>query len=201
MPRALATNSHTFVDYTAADDLEEVFAQLQGEVMTETRRCRVQLSPVRHITMSVGDLLIDEAGHLFAVMPVGFKRVRPAPSSPVLSSPCISWHWVWNGHQNGLSCSNTTRRSWVLLSPCGSEPTLTGLPVTRWCPTPSPWLKRCQGDRTRPLPTMTAAFASLPGAKSWCEQQVLDVLAEPRTVLRLRRTLGVCSRLFGRSWL
>ena len=77
IPRALATNSHTFVDYTTAMDLEEVFAQFQGEVMTETRRCRVQLSPVRHTSISVGDLLIDEAGHLFAVMPVGFKRVRP----------------------------------------------------------------------------------------------------------------------------
>ena len=44
--------------------------------MTETRRCRVQLSPVRHTSMSVGDLLIDEAGHCFAVMPVGFQKVR-----------------------------------------------------------------------------------------------------------------------------
>lgn len=78
MPRALGANSHTFVDYTTAMDLEEVFAQFQAEVMTETRRCRVQLSPVLHTSMSVGDLLIDEAGHLFAVMPVGFKRVRLA---------------------------------------------------------------------------------------------------------------------------
>lgn len=77
MPRALGANSHTFVDYTTAMNLEEVFTQFQAEVMTETRRCRVQLSPVRHTSMSVGDLLIDEAGHLFAVMPVGFKRVRP----------------------------------------------------------------------------------------------------------------------------
>lgn len=26
--------------------------------------------------MSVGDLLIDETGHCFAVMPVGFKRAK-----------------------------------------------------------------------------------------------------------------------------
>ena len=77
MPRALTAMSHTFVNYTTANDLEEVFVQFQDEVMTETRRCRVQCSFVRHTSMSVGDLLIDETGHLFAVMPVGFKRVRP----------------------------------------------------------------------------------------------------------------------------
>ncbi len=50
---------------------------IEVEVMTETRRCRVQCSFVRHTSMSVGDYLIDETGHLFAVMPVGFKQVRP----------------------------------------------------------------------------------------------------------------------------
>ena len=76
MPQALKASSHVFIDTTTADDHEEVFAQFQGEVMTETRCCRVQLSPVRHTSMSVGDLLIDEAGHCFAVMPVGFQKVR-----------------------------------------------------------------------------------------------------------------------------
>jgi hypothetical protein len=74
-PQTLTPDSHVFVDYTTADDLEEVFAQFQSEVMTETRRCRVQLSPVRHTSMSVGDLLIDETGRCFAVMPVGFQKV------------------------------------------------------------------------------------------------------------------------------
>jgi hypothetical protein len=74
-PRTLTPDSHLFVDYTNADDLKKVFAQFQVEVMTETRRCRVQLSPVRHTSMSVGDLVIDEAGHLFGVMPVGFQKV------------------------------------------------------------------------------------------------------------------------------
>ncbi len=54
-----------------------MFAQFQAEVMTETRRCRVLGSFVCHTSMSVGDLLLDEARHLFAVTPVGFKRVRP----------------------------------------------------------------------------------------------------------------------------
>ncbi len=76
-PQTLTPDSHVFVDYTTADDLEEVFAQFQAEVMTETRRCRVLGSFVCHASMSVGDLLLDEAGHLFAVTPVGFKRVRP----------------------------------------------------------------------------------------------------------------------------
>ena len=75
-PRTLTPDSHVFVDYTTADDLEEVFAQFQAEVMTETRLCRVQLSLARHTSMSVGDLLIDEAGRCFAVMPVGFQKLR-----------------------------------------------------------------------------------------------------------------------------
>ncbi len=77
-PQTLTPDSHVFVDYTKAENLEEVFAQFQAEVMTETRRCRVLGSFVCHASMSVGDLLLDEAGHLFAVMPVGFKRVRLA---------------------------------------------------------------------------------------------------------------------------
>ena len=75
-PQTLAPDSHVFVDYTTADDLEEVFVQFQAEVMTETRLCRVQLSLARHTSMSVGDLLIDEAGRCFAVMPVGFQKLR-----------------------------------------------------------------------------------------------------------------------------
>jgi hypothetical protein len=75
--RPLERNSRVFVDYTSAEDLEEVFAQFQGEVMTETRRCWVQLSLACHTSMSVGNLVIDETGHCFAVIPVGFKRVRP----------------------------------------------------------------------------------------------------------------------------
>ena len=76
MPRTLEADSHVFVDYTTADDLEEVFAQFQAEVMTEERRCRVLFKFVRHTSMSVSDIVIDEAGHCFAVMPVGFKRAK-----------------------------------------------------------------------------------------------------------------------------
>lgn len=75
-PQTLTPDSHVFVDCTTADDLEEVFAQFQAEMMTETRRCRMFGSCVRHTSMSMGDLLLDETGHLFAVTPVGFKRVR-----------------------------------------------------------------------------------------------------------------------------
>ena len=46
-----------------------------------------------------------------------------------------------------------------------------------------------------------AEFASLPDAQRWCEQEIDDLLAETRARLRLSRTPGVCSRLFGRSWL
>ena len=76
MPQNLEADSHVFVDYTTADDLEEVFAQFQGEAMTEARRCRVLLTFVRHTSMSVGDIVVDETGRCFTVMPVGFKRAK-----------------------------------------------------------------------------------------------------------------------------
>jgi hypothetical protein len=81
-PQTLTPDSHVFVDYTTADALEEAFAQFQGEVMTETRLCRVQLSLARHTSMSVGDLLIDEAGRCHAVMPVGFQKLRIVTLEP-----------------------------------------------------------------------------------------------------------------------
>lgn len=46
-----------------------------------------------------------------------------------------------------------------------------------------------------------AEFASLPDAQAWCKKEIDDLLAETRAHLGLSRTPGVCSRLFGRSWL
>lgn len=74
MSRTLETDSHVFVDYIAADDLEEVFTKFQAEVMTEMRTIRILTKNARHTSMSVGDYVIDETGYCFAVMPVGFKR-------------------------------------------------------------------------------------------------------------------------------
>ena len=75
LPEPLTPDSHVFVDYTEADSLEEVFNQFQAEAMTEGRRCRLFLKPVRHTSMSVGDLVIDEGGSCFAVMPIGFDPI------------------------------------------------------------------------------------------------------------------------------
>ena len=75
MPQTLEADSHVFVDHTAADGLEEVFAEFQAEGMTEMRTIRIRTKNVRHTSVSVGDLVIDETGYCFAVMPVGFKRV------------------------------------------------------------------------------------------------------------------------------
>ena len=74
VPQRLSADFDMFVDYTTAGDLEEVFAQFQGEVMTEARRCRVLFKFVRHTSMSVGDIVIDEAGSCFTVMHVGFEE-------------------------------------------------------------------------------------------------------------------------------
>lgn len=73
-PRMLKPDSHVIVDYTSAEDLGEVFSRFQAEEMDEKRLNRVMLSPVRHISMSVGDYLIDDTGRCFAVMRVGFRR-------------------------------------------------------------------------------------------------------------------------------
>ncbi len=75
-PRPLSPNSHTFVDYTTANDLEEVFAQFQAEGMTEKRSARVWFRLVKHTSMSVGDVVIDENGHAFMVLTMGFGAVE-----------------------------------------------------------------------------------------------------------------------------
>ena len=46
-----------------------------------------------------------------------------------------------------------------------------------------------------------AEFASLPDTHAWCKKEIDDLLAETRAHLGLSRTPGVCSQLFGRSWL
>ena len=46
-----------------------------------------------------------------------------------------------------------------------------------------------------------AEFTGFSEAMSWCEQQIADVLAETRAMLKLVRTPGVCKRLFGRRLL
>ena len=77
MPKQLGPNSHVLVDYTSADDLEEVFSRSQSETMTEKRCCRIVSNPVQHTSMSVGDYLVDEDGSCCTVMPISFKRLEP----------------------------------------------------------------------------------------------------------------------------
>ena len=74
-PQPLSVNSHKFVDYTSAANLEEVFTQFQGETMTETRYTRILLKFVRHTSMSVGDVVISDDGRAFMVLAVGFGEV------------------------------------------------------------------------------------------------------------------------------
>ncbi len=74
-PQPLSPNSHKYVDYTNANDLEEVFAQFQAEGVTEERSAQVWLRLVKHTSMSVGDVVIDDGGHAFMVLTVGFGEV------------------------------------------------------------------------------------------------------------------------------
>jgi hypothetical protein len=46
-----------------------------------------------------------------------------------------------------------------------------------------------------------AEFTDLSEAMNWCEQQIADVLAETRAMLKLVRTPGVCKRLLERRLL
>jgi len=74
-PQPLHVNSHKFVDYITAGSLEKVFAQFQAEAMNDTRRTRILLRFVKHTSMSVGDVVIDDEGHAFMVLPMGFGEV------------------------------------------------------------------------------------------------------------------------------
>lgn len=76
IPRPLSADSHVFVDYTSAPGVEEVFAQFQAEAMTETRYSRIVVTNVKRTSMSVGDVVLDEDGHAFTVMPIGFEEAE-----------------------------------------------------------------------------------------------------------------------------
>jgi len=124
MPQPPNVNSHKFIDYTSANGVEEVFAQFQGETMTETRYTRIVLRFVKHTSMSVGDVVIDDGGHAFMVLPVGFGEVEL--SSPLARTE-LALHLLSLGLELwvGQSCSSMTRRSWRPPSSPISETTLT----------------------------------------------------------------------------
>ena len=53
-----------------------MFYQFQAEAMTAGQHCRLFLKPICYTSMSASDLVIDEGGSCFAVMPIGFAPVE-----------------------------------------------------------------------------------------------------------------------------
>ena len=78
MPRPVTEGSHVFVTHIEADALEVAFFCLQGEFMAEEVAERVRNHPqVQHMSLSVGDILVDEHGTAWMVDLIGFRPVPP----------------------------------------------------------------------------------------------------------------------------
>lgn len=107
--------------------------------MTETRLCRVQCCFVRHTEVSVGDLLIDETGCCFAVMPVGFKQVRP---DTVESRTELALHL--------LSLGLERTPSWAELFEC--DPALLAAAIVERLRTDTHGATRCASTPYQPPP-------------------------------------------------
>ena len=76
LPRPVTAGSHTFVCTIEAEGLEAAFRILQAEFMSDEVAERVQNHPqVQHMSLSVGDILVDETGAAFMVDLIGFRLV------------------------------------------------------------------------------------------------------------------------------
>lgn len=74
LPQPLSFTSHAFVCDIEAEDPEAAFRALQAECMPEGLAWRIHTNPqVQHTSMSVGDILISEAGDALMVDLIGFR--------------------------------------------------------------------------------------------------------------------------------
>jgi len=76
--------SHAMIAVVEAEDPEEVFFKMQGEVWSPNGEARplIKALGLRHTTMSVGDVVVDAEGVAHAVDLCGFYRLGAA--SPYL---------------------------------------------------------------------------------------------------------------------
>lgn len=58
--------------------LEAVFHQMQGEVWSPNGEARelIESKGLRHTSMSVGDIIVDQLGAVFLVEDVGFRQLE-----------------------------------------------------------------------------------------------------------------------------
>jgi hypothetical protein len=69
--------THKFVKSVEAEDLEDVFYQMQGERWSPNGEARelIRSLGLSHTSMSVGDVIEDENGHFFMVDMIGFSEL------------------------------------------------------------------------------------------------------------------------------
>jgi hypothetical protein len=69
--------THTFLRSVWAVDLEEVFMIQQAEIRSPTGEAGelIETKRLSHTSMSVGDLIQDATGKIWAVAPVGFTEL------------------------------------------------------------------------------------------------------------------------------
>lgn len=61
----------------AVDPLEEIFGKMQGEVWSPNGEARalIQEKSLQHTSMSVDDIIVDEAGRVYIVDAIGFREL------------------------------------------------------------------------------------------------------------------------------
>ncbi len=68
--------THRFVKFVEAKDLEDVFCKMQGENWSPNGEARklIRLLGLKHTSMSIGDVISDGEDY-WMVAPVGFVRI------------------------------------------------------------------------------------------------------------------------------
>lgn len=72
-------STHKRVRCFSADDLEDVFQKMQGEIWSPNgeQRERIRMLGLEHTSMSVGDVVYEKHSNTYSVVaPCGFKEIN-----------------------------------------------------------------------------------------------------------------------------
>lgn len=75
----LAEKTHVYLKEVYAEDVEQVFFEMQGENWSPNGEARelIMSKGLRHTSMSVGDAVVDREGRvIWQAAPAGWKEVR-----------------------------------------------------------------------------------------------------------------------------
>ena len=80
--------THVHLKDIEASDLDDVFHQMQGEVWSPNGEARQMIlqKGLRHTSMSVGDVAVDDLGTTWTVSPVGWTKLAKNRSPGVFYS-------------------------------------------------------------------------------------------------------------------